>query len=134
MRVAKHVCRSDFGIVADYLVQKQRTGTYIGSTQALEHVQETLSLMSVMTGDARFEETLIETESDGKKEMKNMCEVLDRIEERGIAIGEARGRAEGAFQSLSELVKDNIISVKEAVKRLGISEEEFARKVAERGN
>lgn len=116
----------NFGIVADYLVQKQRTGTYIGSTQALEHVQETLSLMSVMTGDARFEETLIETESDGKKEIKNMCEVLDRIE--------ARGEERGAFRVIYGLVCDGLISEKEAVKRLGISEEEFARKVAERGN
>lgn len=32
---------------------------------------------------SRFEETLNETESDGRKEINNMCEVLDRIEARG---------------------------------------------------
>jgi len=134
--------KSDFGIVADYLVQKQRTGTYVGSTKALEHAQETLALMSVMTGDSRFEDTFSEAKYENGKEIKNMCEVLDRIEERGIAIGEERGIAigevrgeeRGAFRVMYGLVSDGLISVKEAVKRLGISEEEFARKVAERSN
>ena len=135
--------KSDFGIVADYLVQKQRTGTYVGNRKALEHAQETLALMSAMTGDSRFEETVNEAKREGGKEINNMCEVLDRIEargeERGILIGEARGRAEGraegkaegAFQILSGLVKDGLISLGEAVKRLGMSEEEFKRKIAE---
>ena len=45
---------SDFKYVADYFVQKQRTGTYTGSREAMTHVREVLQLMTVLTGDNRF--------------------------------------------------------------------------------
>ena len=75
--------KSDFRVVADYFVQMQTTGTYIGSPEELVHVQETLSLMSIMTGDHRFEAVL--SDDDGSKGVviKTMCDVLDRIEEKG---------------------------------------------------
>lgn len=46
-----------------------------------------------------------------------MCEVLDRIE--------ARGEERGAFLVMYGLVSDGVISVKEAVKRLGIESEKI---------
>ena len=46
--------QSDFRYVADYFVQKQRTGTYTGSHEAMKHVREVLQLMTVLTGDNRF--------------------------------------------------------------------------------
>ena len=48
--------RSDFGIVADYFVQKRQKGDYVPSPRRIGHVQETLQLLGVMTGDRRFEE------------------------------------------------------------------------------
>ncbi len=85
--------RSDFRIVADFFVQKRERGDYEPSRERIEHIQETLQLLSVMTGDHRFEEVL----EDGTKtgEAKNMCEVLDKVEARGVARGEARGEARG---------------------------------------
>ena len=58
------------------------------------HVQETLSLMSVMTGDHRFEAVL--SEEDGTKGVviKTMCDVLDRIEEKGRMESRMEGRME----------------------------------------
>ena len=47
--------RSDFRYVADYLVQKRMTNDYKPSADLLQHVDETLKLMSVLTDDRRFE-------------------------------------------------------------------------------
>ena len=72
--------RSDFRIVADYFVQKRETGDYTPDGREMEHVEETLQLLSAMTGDNRFEEAY---ERKGKGGPRNMCEVLDRVEEKG---------------------------------------------------
>lgn len=51
-------------------------------------MQETLQLLSIMTNDNRFEEAY-NTTTDGKKGgTRNMCEVLDKVENRGKAEGE----------------------------------------------
>lgn len=82
--------RSDFRIVADYFVQKRENGNYIPSSQEIRHVQETLQLLSVMTNDHRFEDVLNESipEEGGPH---NMCDVLDRVENKGIAVGMEKG-------------------------------------------
>ncbi len=79
--------QSDFRIVADYFVQMRENGNYLPSSQEIAHVQETLQLLSVMTNDHRFEEAFHE----GSKEEGghyNMCEVLDRVENKGMEKGE----------------------------------------------
>lgn len=53
----------------------------------LTHVQETLQLLSIMTNDNRFEEAY-NTNTDGQKGgPRNMCDVLDKVENRGKAEG-----------------------------------------------
>ena len=79
---------SDFKYVADYFVQMQRTGTYIGSPEDMCHVREVLYLMTALTGDGRFASVAgTKIAEDGKGEVKNMCEVLDMIEKRGYDQG-----------------------------------------------
>ncbi|MFR8717397.1 MAG: hypothetical protein ACLVES_06475 [Faecalibacterium prausnitzii] len=57
------------------------------SSQDLTHVQETLQLLSIMTNDNRFEEAY-NTNTDGQKGgLRNMCDVLDKVENRGKAEG-----------------------------------------------
>lgn len=91
--------QSDFRVVADYFVQKRKTGDYHPGTEQLTHIQETLSLLSIMTNDNRFEEALNgNDEAEEGKEIKTMCEVLDRIEARGETRGEARGEERGKNQ------------------------------------
>lgn len=87
--------QSDFKVVADYFVQKRENGDYIPSSQDLTHVQETLQLLSIMTNDNRFEEAY-NTNTDGQKGgPRNMCDVLDKVENRGIEKGIVKGESRG---------------------------------------
>ena len=94
---------SDFKIVADYFIQKRRNGDYVPSREKLQHVEAVLQLLSVMTEDTRFEEVLNQEDSSGRGGVNNMCDVLDRVEARGVAIGEARGVAIGEKKGESKL-------------------------------
>ena len=79
--------------MADYFVQKRMKKDYKPINKAIKHVDELLKLMTVLTGDSRFEEQIKEMHKE-EGEVK-MCEVLDKIENRGIEIGETRGRKIG---------------------------------------
>lgn len=79
--------QSDFRVVADYFVQKREKGDYVPSSQELKHVQETLQLLSIMTNDHRFEDAYQTTTDKRKGGPNNMCEVLDKVENRGKAEG-----------------------------------------------
>ena len=81
---------SDFRIVADYFVQKQRSGDYHPGKEQMLHVEAVLHLLSVMTGDTRFEEVLNQEDGKSVGGVKSMCDVLDRAEARGEAKGEAK--------------------------------------------
>lgn len=95
--------QSDFKVVADYFVQKQENGDYIPSSQDLTHVQETLQLLSIMTNDNRFEEAY-NTNTDGQKGgPRNMCDVLDKVENRGIAKGIEKGKVEGEIEGKNQM-------------------------------
>lgn len=87
--------QSDFRIVADYFVQKREKNDYTPSAQTMKHVQETLQLLSVMTGDHRFEDVCNDQQEGGPQ---NMCEVLERVENRGIQIGMQKGTQYGIQQ------------------------------------
>ena len=55
--------------------------------------------MSLLTDDDRYELTL-NSEEGGKP--KNMCEMLDRVEARGVEKGMAKGRAEGRAEGMAK--------------------------------
>ena len=78
-------------MVADYFVQKRENGDYVPSSQDLTHVQETLQLLSIMTDDHRFEDAYNTSTDDRKGGPRNMCDVLDKVESRGIAKGIEKG-------------------------------------------
>ena len=94
--------RSDFRIIADFMAHKRADSGYV-STDRTEfvHTDEILKLMSLLTDDDRYELTI--NEEGGKP--KNMCEMLDRVEARGIEKGMARGRAEGEDMVIALLRK-----------------------------
>lgn len=64
-----------------------------------------------------------------------MCEVLDRVEARGvekgriegIEKGRREGKLEGAVTTLASLVKDGILSIEDAAKRANMSVEVFKK-------
>ena len=80
---------------------------------------EVLKLMKIITGDNRYEEVL---QSFSGEERISMCEVLDKIEKKGIQ----QGFQQGSQKILVDLVKDNLISISEAAKRANMSLEEFS--------
>lgn len=85
--------QSDFRAVADYFVQMQENGSYKPEPQKLRHIQETLQLLSVMTGDHRYEDAYHNRDEEGRP--NNMCEVLDAIEKRGYQQGIQQGTQDG---------------------------------------
>lgn len=101
--------RSDFRIVADYFVQKRENGDYTPSPEKLDHVQATLQLLSVMTQDRRFEEVYYDSADQG--EVQNMCDVLDRVEKRGIARGITQGISQGVVQGADEQAMKTAINL-----------------------
>ena len=95
--------KSDFRILVDYLHQIRTNNSYNPKDYTIKHINELLTLMSVMTGDKRFEDSINEA---NEKEARYMCEVLDIIENRGIEKGLEQGRQEGAdmVSKLNELL------------------------------
>ncbi len=92
--------QSDFGIVADYFVQMRKTGTYTGSVTDVRHMREVLQLLSTLTDDAGFLDTI--TDAGKGDEPENMSEALDRIENRGRKLGIAQGISQGIAQGISQ--------------------------------
>ena len=111
--------KSDFRIVADYFVQMRKNRDYKPSPDTIIHVQEILQLMSVMTGDNRFEDACNEVMKRGEK---NMCEFLDTVENRGIEKAQSRAVTNTLtrynrrqlpidLQVLDDIAEDNEITV-----------------------
>ena len=84
--------------------------------------------MSTMSCYNRYVETINELKG---KEKVNMCEVLDRVEARGIEKGMEKGRVvgrqEGVISILASLVNDGILSIDEAAVRSNMSAEDFEK-------
>ena len=57
----------------------------------------------------------------------NMCEVLDRVEARGLRRGREEGRREGSLAILADLVRNDIIPVELGAEKAGITVEEFRK-------
>lgn len=91
--------KSDFGIVADYFVQMREKGDYHPDPVRMEHIQEVLQLLSVMTGDHRYEENYAKEMEGGSV---TMCEVLNRIENKGRLEGRLEGKHEGEMARAKE--------------------------------
>lgn len=104
--------QSDFRIVADYFVQMRINKDYIPSKETIQHVDEVLKLMSVLLEDERFE--VVQNKEIGG--VKNMCEVLDRAENKGIMKGKIEGKIEAYL--------DMGLSVEEIAQKLNISTDE----------
>ena len=100
--------QSDFRYVADYLVQKRMTNDYKPRADLLQHVDETLKLMSVLTDDRRFEEVIEELPGKGGT---SMCTVLDKVENKGREEGKLEGLAQGKLEGLAQGKLEGMIQV-----------------------
>ena len=80
---------------------------------------QALDTYSVMTGDRRYEKLLGESEG-----VSNMCDVAQRLEDRGIEKGLQKGREEGN-RMIYSLVEDESISMEKGAQKLGVSVEKL---------
>ena len=94
--------KSDFRVVADYFVQQREKGSYTPEPQELKHIQETLQLLSIMSGDYRFEELYNQKIKEGSQH--NMCDVFDLYENRGLQ----RGRTEKELQIIKNMYRNQL--------------------------
>ena len=91
-------------------------------------MDEILKFLSVMTGDSRYEEILSDKEG-----VSNMCDVAQRLEDRGIEKGMKEGLQKGIKEGISlggnqmiySLVEDKSISMEKGAQKLGISVEKL---------
>lgn len=118
--------QSDFGIVAEYFVKTTKyPDQFTPERKTIRHVNEILKLMEVLTGDSRYEDISNDLVEKGGE--VTMCEVLERVEEKG----RAEGRAEGRFTMLIELVSDGTITIQKAAETAGMDEAAFRKKMSE---
>ena len=114
--------KSDFRIVADYFVQKRKTGTYIGSKDTMRHVYEVLQLLSVMEHVDYLERAVVEKRVKGGE--RDMSSIFDQY----IKEGEARKEAE-----VNERVATDMLKKKyplDAIKDISRLSEAHIRKLA----
>ena len=112
---------SDFRIVANFFANRRRNKDYVpDDPQHIEHVDEVLKLLSVFTNDDRYEMILAD-----KEEVHNMCEVADRLVNKGIE----QGRMEGSVKTLYEMISRKIITIDQAADIAGLSPEALLKAV-----
>lgn len=112
-----HMFQSDFKYVAEFFVKTRENNEYQPEPGEIRHVDAVLKLLSAVTGDDRFEN--IEVEGNGGI---GMCEVLDKIEQKGIEQGIEQGILTGADNEQKKIVR--------AMRENGCSNEEIARLTA----
>ena len=95
----------DFRHLAEYLRAKRLGTAYEGSTQKIQHLTATLELLRVVSGDDSFKEIqplLLQQEKE--QGGATMCDVVQRIKQDGIAIGESRGIAIGEVRGENRMI------------------------------
>ena len=111
------------------MLNKRKNKDYIPDDKTtIKHVDEILKFLSVMTGDNRYEEILSDKEG-----VSNMCDVAQRLEDRGIEKGMKAGIEKGIKEGISlggnqmiySLVEDKSISMEKGAQKLGISVEKL---------
>lgn len=115
--------KSDFKVVARFFVNKRRKPGYVADDPTeIQHVDEVLKLLSVMTGDRDYEKVICD---EMKCQVKSMCDVAERLKNIGRQEGFQAGRSEGRLEGRSEgRSEERINAVKFAIS-LGASEEKI---------
>ena len=123
--------QSDFRIVADFFT-KMKDPDFVPGKKEIGHVDALMKFFDVFTHDGRFYETAAAMKKEGK-EVSQMCDVLDRIEARGITKGRQEGRLEGGNTMVYVMVQDGDTSPERGAKRLGITVEELKKRMSASG-
>ena len=76
------------------------------------HVEDVLWLLSAVTGDNRYRDICYEKDFE---EVHTMCDVAQRLEDRGRVSGLQEGIKEGGLIMLYRLVSEGTITIDQAV-------------------
>lgn len=91
---------SDFRIAANFFVHKREDPRYTpDDPTTIKHVEDILCLLSAVTKDPRYQEIRSDKNFE---EVHNMCDVAERLENRGKEIGMAKGRKIGITEGQSK--------------------------------
>ena len=114
--------KSDFGIVANFFVQKRKNKDYVpDDNRVIKHVDEVLKLLSVMTGDRKYENILYD---EKKGRVHTMCDVAERLVNSGIEKGKIEGEA-----MLATLIKKLLSADRNADISLAVEDEEARKRL-----
>lgn len=114
--------RSDFKIVADYFTQVRKNNCYIPMRDDLKHPDEVLKLLGVFGEDRRFSDYV---DDENRKEVRNMCEWLDVVEEKNQKIGLEQGLEQGRIEAIQRMLRKGCD--KDFIFGLDYTEEEYAK-------
>ncbi len=118
--------KSDFRVVAEYFVQMRLKDDNFQPTQTdVKHMQEVLQLLSVMTGDHRYEVLFTKSELEGGT--IPVCEMYDRIEAKGVVKGEARGMENERLSNIRSLMETMNLTSHQAMDALKIPASEQSK-------
>lgn len=95
--------QSDFKTIAEFFYSLHNKTEYHPTDRKLDHAEEVLDMISVFSGDDRFREEYNALSDETRKGGISMCEIYDKIEEKGRAEGEAKGREKGKSELLKRL-------------------------------
>ncbi len=102
--------KSDFRYVVDYLRQVRMKKDYVPVDGEVQHVDELLKLMYVLTGDQRFENAKNNAKIQQEKGEKIMIKsFLQEAEEKGRAQGHAQGIAQEHLKMMRK-IKETLIN------------------------
>lgn len=113
---------TELGLVLEYIKyskdREKLRGLVAGDARFTSVGAESALLINVLT-DSRLE-------IDPGEEGVDMCKAIEDM--RNEAMDE--GRREGALKTLSELVRDGVLTLADAARRSGLSTEEFVARTA----
>lgn len=114
-----------FRMVAEYFSQMRKKQEYHPSEEYVRHAKEMLDLMALLTKDVRFKEAKNNVKEGASMTMRSI--LLDQIEEKSRAEGEACGEARGTEKtwvaSARNIMKNMKLTAQQAVDALSVPTE-----------
>ena len=126
--------KGDFNLIAGIIGNPDR---YEPENREIKHPEVVLDLLDAVIGDERFGEIkdeIVNIRKEGRK--VDMCEFLDKIENRGVEKGRLEGKIEGKIEGRNEgeelatfriakNFKDSKVDVEIIVKATGLTKEQI---------
>ena len=118
--------QSDFRAVAEFFTQIRKNDEYKPTDIELKHVDEVLKLLAVFGEADKFSKLV---SSGASKEVKTMCQAIDKIEQNGIEKGIEKGII-SLVEAMQELGQSNEAILHMIMKKFSLTEEKAKRYIS----